>query len=613
MKSKLLRGCAISALVAMPIFLVTTPIASIALAGTMLLTRLVNVRRIGFPRIAWCWWDYLWYYGADPRFTLKLALTGGIPFLFFSLIALMIILRIKPRRIRPSRPGEDPVEPERAASKIHGDADWMEMDEARQLFPGPHPRWGYIPVGEAYRPDLDETKRPFDEADPETWGQGGKTDLLGTPLTSGAISGIIVGGSGTYKTTAFTIPAMTTWRGSCVVMDPSTQVGGMVEGARRRMGHRVALIDPEHPHQGCFNVLRCIDPSHPLAIVHVGEFVDWCAENSQMGGKDEKDDKFFSEGGKELCACLLADLLWDTDLPAEQRNVREWRKRITIPEKEMQKVLTGIYANSKSHYARDIAGTLMKTVDKTFSGIYKHSTSDTKWLSIPAYADLLSGSSFDPADLTKGHTTIIVQIPDEAMKATPAIGRVVMGSIARTLLRAKGRMATPVPFILDEMDLLKHMEIFAVLRDMGRKSKIPLFPMWQSVGQIEKTWGKEGKKAWYASAAWRLYAMVNDEETAEEVSRRCGTYTIITRSEGTSTSMQSSMSSGGRTKGVNDNLSEQKRELISTFEVQTALRPDEAIVIVRGKRALRCGRPMFWRRREMARLIEADRFREAAE
>jgi len=222
-------------------------------------------------------------------------------------------------------------------------------------------------------------------------------------------------------------------------------------------------------------------------------------------------------------------------------------------------------------------------------------------------------ATFDPRALTAGKLSVVLQIPDEAMKATPGAARVIVGSLARTMLRAKGQTTTPVPFILDEMDLLKHMAILAVLRDMGRKSGVALFPMWQSTGQVEKTWGKDGKKAWYASAAWRMYASVNDDETAKEVSERCGTYTALTRTQSTSSSSQGGASSGSRTQGRSDNLVEQRRDLLSSYEVQTAVRPDEAIIIPRGRPALRCGRPLWWRRPDMKALIETDRYRVAAE
>jgi type IV secretion system protein VirD4 len=214
--------------------------------------------------------------------------------------------------------------------------------------------------------------------------------------------------------------------------------------------------------------------------------------------------------------------------------------------------------------------------------------------------------------LTRGKLTVIVQISDGDMKATPAVGRIIVGSLGRVMLRAQGRTATPVPFILDEVDNLKFMPILEVLRDMGRKSGVALFPMWQSTGQVEKAWGNDGKRSWYASAAWRLYAMVNDEETAGEVSDRCGTYTVLNRTEGLSTSRQNPFSGGSFSRGVNDNTSEHPMPLISKYDVQTALRGDEAILIPRGKPALRCGRPMYWRRPEMADRIDRDPFRREA-
>jgi type IV secretion system protein VirD4 len=616
LKGGLLRGCAIGALVAGLATAVVTPFASIALVGTLAVTHLVShpLTRLGFPRVTWCWWEYLWAYGDDPRFTVKLAVTGGVPLALAGLVTTVAFVRRRPRRLNPARPGQAVSEPDRAPSSLHGNATWMDMDEAVEVFTGPHPRWGGIPVGEAYRPDQDETARPFDEAAPATWGQGGTAPLLQTPLTKGAISGIIIGGSGSYKTMGFTLPVLWAWLGSIVVMDPSQQVGSMVKPMREAMGHQVVLIDPANPKLGSFNPLTCIDTDHLEAADHLTEFVDWCA----VGRGNEKPDadengKTFSEWGKELLFCLLADMMWDTDIPARRKTLREWRSRIVIPEREMPKLLKSVHANSKSSYARDLAGSLMVTHPKTFSGLYRHATSDTKWLSNTAYADLFSGDAFDPRMLTRGDMTIIVQISDGAMQATPAVGRVIIGALARVMLRAQGCTATPVPFILDEMDNLKHMPILAVLRDQGRKGGVALFPMWQSIGQIEDTWGRGGKRSWYASSAWRMYLQVNDEDTAIEVRKRCGTYTALVRTEGFSSSQQNPFTSGSYSRGINDNVSEQPRPLISEYEVQTALRPDEAIIIARGRKALRCGRPLYWRRPDMNQMVNPDRYRIAAE
>jgi type IV secretion system protein VirD4 len=553
---------------------------------------------------------YLWYYPTSPGVAFNAVISSGIALAIVAIPAGYLawaVLRRR-RRLAAAGWGRKAKEPERAASSAHGNADWMSMEEAHDVFPGEHPDWGGIPIAEGYRPDLDRiTSLPFDENDPETWGQGGRAPLLLSPLTTGAISGIIIAGSGARKTTAFTLTAMCTWRGSAVVLDPSRQVGHMVASLREDMGHKVALLDPRSPVDG-FNVLEVIDLTNPMATEHMIEVIDWCMPEPADGQTDSKNGKFFAEKARELGVCILADILYDENLPKSKRTLREWRRRIVTPEREMKELLANIYANSASHFARDLAGTLMEQYKETFSSIYGHLTGHTRWLSNPAFASLLSDNTFNPSDITRGKLTVIIQVPDDVMKTTPAVARVIIGALARTVMRVEGRVATPVPFILDEVDLLANMPILAIARDLGRKSGIALFPMWQSIGQIEKTWGQEGKKAWYASAAWRLYAMVNDEATAEEVSKRCGTYTMLSRSEGRSSSQQGAFSTGPRTWSSNDNVSEQRRDLISPYEVQTSLREDEAIIIPRGRRALRCGRPLYYRRPDMERRIEADRF-----
>ena len=88
--------------------------------------------------------------------------------------------------------------------------------------------------------------------------------------------------------------------------------------------------------------------------------MDWCA-NVDAGEKEGEDSKFFAEAAKEMEVCILADLLWDeADPPRVERTMTEWRRRLVTPEAGNEEVLQGIYANSKSHYARDLAGTLMQ-------------------------------------------------------------------------------------------------------------------------------------------------------------------------------------------------------------------------------------------------------------
>jgi type IV secretion system protein VirD4 len=488
-------------------------------------------------------------------------------------------------------------------------ADWMTLSDAGKLFPGPHPAYGGVVVGEAYRVDQDKVANVrFNPDDPATWGQGGKAPLLIDPCTSDATHGAVFAGSGGYKTTAVTIPTLAYWTGSAVVLDPSCQVGPMTAQMRRDMGHKVVMIGPG---LGGVNVLDWIDPRDPLAETYVQAVIERVAGETPANQSGE--NSIFKVRGKELLTCLLADLLWDSKVPASSRTLRELRARVRTPEKKMKGLLADIQAGSESPLARDLAGTLVDVFHETFSGIYSNANADTQWLSIKAYADMLSDGSFGTGELAGGKLTVFIQVPMESLRATPEVARVIVGSLLSAVYRAEGKVAGRVLFLLDEVNFLGRLKVLEDARDAGRKYGITLLCMWQSLGQLMDTWGKEGKGSWFNSCSWRLFAAVDDDGTAEEVSRTAGKYTVLARTQGQSSSTQSGTGAGSRNRGMNEGVSEQARELIKPDEVRTRMRADEAIIFRRSAAPLRCGRPIYFRRPDLKARVEADRYRAAAE
>ena len=547
-------------------------------------------------------------YSAMPAVAKWLPICAAGAGILAALPAAVMLIRPARRPLRAARPGETPPEPQRALSDTHGNADWLTIKAARDLFPGPAPGYGGVVVGEAYRVDQDSVAAiRLDPNDPKTWGQGGKAPLLIDPCTSDATHGAVFAGSGGYKTTAVTIPTLAFWTGSAVVLDPSCQVGPMTAQMRKDMGHKVVMIGPG---LDGVNVLDWIDPRDPLAETYVQAVIERVAGETPASAGE---NSIFKVRGKEMLTCLLADLLWDSKVPAAQKTLRGFRQRVRTPEKKMKGLLADIQVGSESQLARDLAGSLVDVFHETFSGIYSNANADTQWLSIKAYADMLSGGSFTTDELARGKLTVFLQIPMESLRATPEVARVIVGSLLSAVYRAEGKVAGRVLFLLDEVHFLGKLKVLEDARDAGRKYGITLVPMWQSLGQLLDTWGKEGKGAWFNSCSWRLFAVVDDDGTAEEVSRTAGKYTVLARTQGLSSSTQSGTGAGSRNRGTNEGLSEQARELIKPDEVRTRMRADEAIIFRRGAAPLRCGRPIFFRRPELRAQVEADRYRVAAE
>ncbi|NTI45958.1 type IV secretory system conjugative DNA transfer family protein, partial [Rhizobium rhizogenes] len=108
--------------------------------------------------------------------------------------------------------------PKRIGGKraVHGEADWMKIQEAAKLFP----ERGGIIIGERYRVDRDSVAAmPFRADDRQSWGAGGKSPLLCFDGSFGSSHGIVFAGSGGFKTTSVTIPTALKWGGGLVVLD----------------------------------------------------------------------------------------------------------------------------------------------------------------------------------------------------------------------------------------------------------------------------------------------------------------------------------------------------------------------------------------------------------
>lgn len=144
-----------------------------------------------------------------------------------------------------------------------------------------------------------------------------------------------------------------------------------------------------------------------------------------------------------------------------------------------------------------------------------------------------------------------------------------------------------------------------------RKYGATIVTFWQSETDLAAIW-KDQAGVFSANSSWTLYAAVSEDATAKTISSLAGRYTMLTRTEGTSTSTQSGTQSGSRGSGRNAGLAEQPCELIRPENVRT-MRTDEAIIFRRGTAALRCGRAIYPRRPELVAQLAADRFNLAAE
>ncbi|TCV67407.1 Ti-type conjugative transfer system protein TraG [Neorhizobium sp. S3-V5DH] len=477
---------------------------------------------------------------------------------------------------------------------VHGEADWMKLPEAANLFP----EAGGIVIGERYRVDRDSVATlPFRSDEPQSWGAGGKSPLLCFDGSFGSSHGIVFAGSGGFKTTSVTIPTALKWGGGLVVLDPSSEVAPMVIEHRRKAGRKVVVLDPAASGVG-FNALDWIGRHGNTKEEDIVAVATWIMTDNARTASAR--DDFFRASAMQLLTALIADVCLSGHTDEKDQTLRRVRANLSEPEPKLRERLTRIYEQSDSDFVKENVAVFVNMTPETFSGVYANAVKETHWLSYPNYSGLVSGDSFSTDDLAAGGTDIFIALDLKVLEAHPGLARVVIGSLLNAIYNRNGDVKDRTLFLLDEVARLGYLRILETARDAGRKYGITLTLIFQSLGQMREAYGgRDATSKWFESASWISFSAINDPDTADYISKRCGDTTVEVDQTNRSSGMKGS--SRSRSKQLS------RRPLILPHEV-LRMRADEQIVFTSGNPPLRCGRAIWFRREDMKACAGENRF-----
>jgi len=520
---------------------------------------------------------------ADPAiiFGVLIALFTGLFALRVAVKGNAAFVRASPLRIRGKR-------------AVHGEAEWMSMRDAQQLFP----YTGGIVVGERYRVDRDSVSAMAFRADETAnWGSGGRSPLLCFDGSFGSGHGITFAGSGGFKTTSVTIPTALKWGGGLVVLDPSLEVAPMVTEHRRKAGRNVVVLDPANSAIG-FNALDWIGRFGATKEEDIVAVATWVMTDNprQTSARDD----FFRASALQLLTALIADVCLSGHTGPRDQTLRQVRSNLSEPEPKLRERLTQIHQQSTSEFVKENVAVFVNMTPETFSGVYANAVKETHWLSYPNYAALVSGEAFATDDLANGGIDLFIALDLKVLSAHPGLARVIIGALMNAIYNRKGGAGTKTLFMLDEVARLGYLSILETARDAGRKYGLTLVMIFQSIGQMREAYGgRDATSKWFESASWISFAAINDPDTADYISRRCGDTTV--EIDQMSRTSQMSGSSRSRSKQL------YRRPLIMPDEVMR-MRSDEQIVFTAGNSPLRCGRAVWFRRADMTACVGKNRF-----
>ncbi len=393
--------------------------------------------------------------------------------------------------------------------------------------------------------------------------------------------------TGVGKGVSCVVPFLLTCRDSVIVIDFKGENTKITAQARRKMGHRVIVLDP------FASVGRC-DTFNPLAFINPDSLtaLDDCrclAEALVIRTGQEKEPHWNDSAEVWITAMIAVTVCFADD---HTRNLQSVRTLLTDPARMAAAIKMMCESTAWEGLLARLGNQLLAYKDKELSSTLTTTNRFLRFLdTIPIVANT-KRSSFNPAELLKGKMTVYLVLPPEHMRTQSALLRLWVGSLLRILVKGGLQDRRKVHLVLDEAASLGHMDALNDAVDKYRGYSLCIQFYYQSLGQLKKCW-PEGQDQTLLSNTTQVFFGVNDQQTAEYVSNRLGEQTIVVDSGGTSYggSSQNSQSSGGGSSSnssswnTSSNWSQAARKLLRPEEV-TALNERIAISFVPGCRPI---------------------------
>lgn len=380
-----------------------------------------------------------------------------------------------------------------------------------------------------------------------------------------AVHTAIFAPTGVGKGVSLIIPFLQTCDEPCVVIDPKGENASITGETRRKMGHRVVILDP-------FDMVGGTDRLNPVEFIGRADdpyALDDCASlaQSMVLRSGEERERHWNDSAEFWIKAMLGLVASEGE---DDRSLQTIRPLLTITDKIAAAIrliqASSAWGGMLSRLGHQLTHARDRELGSVLTTVNRHCT----WLDTPAVAKNTSASTFNPSDLCDKKMTVYLVLPPRYQESHAPMVRMWLDTLMRAVVKG-GLSNRRVHFVIDEAASLGHMVQLENAVDKYRGYGIRCQFYYQSIGQLRKCW-PNGQDQTLLSNVTRIFFGVNDIQTAEQVSKELGKSTIINRSGGTSTGVtrqQSPKGEGGGSTSSNtsDNWSPTGRELLQPSEV----------------------------------------------
>lgn len=360
-------------------------------------------------------------------------------------------------------------------------------------------------------------------------------------------------------------PFLMTNTDSAFVMDPKLENAKLFAKHRRKMGHRVVVLDPD-------NILGDSDQLNPLDFIDKDSphAMDDCKALAaaivvQQPGGDR--DPHWNMAARHFIGGIIAFVVCFCDKSI--RNLSSVASILASPEK-LQLAIERMSGSDLWEGQLAVWGDSLKHCkDKELNSVMSVTNNHLSFLHSPQVAKNVARSSFDPAGL-RGKMTIFFGLSAIRMRTHAGLLRLWTTSVLQAVMRGPLGEKKLIHAIIDEAaGLGVQFEALNDLVDKGAGWGLRAQFYYQSQGQLKTAWPSDGGQTLLSNCA-ATYMALNDLQSAKEVSERLGDFTVAL--ENTGRNSGTSATSGCHTSqshsdGENRGWSQSKRRLLTPEEV----------------------------------------------
>jgi len=382
---------------------------------------------------------------------------------------------------------------------------------------------------------------------------------------------VTVASNGSGKGVSAIIPNLLTYEGSVLAIDPKGELAAITGRRRRDMGQDVYVLDPwglSGVPSAAFNPLSILTDDNPDIVEDAALITD------ALVFDDGGSDPYWNLEARNLLQGLILHIATDYSIPDEDRTLIKLRELLTLDADSFDALLQDMSTNIGANGAvARIAGALSAMPEKQFGSIRSTARVSTDFLESQRMARVLGRTDFQLTALKTRPTTIFLCLPAGRLASHSRWLRMMIGLALEAMERERSRPAQPVVFLMDEFATLGYMRSVENAIGQIRGFGVKLWPILQDLNQLKALY-KDRWETFLGNAGTVQFFGINDQFTAQYVSRLLGEQTIMVTSETKVTSDRSTLST-----------SERGRALLTPDEVRR-LSPDQQIVLMQGQSGL---------------------------